>query len=200
MGQLRPTGLRTEYLESPRGITASQPRLSWRLSGDGHNRRQTAYQIKVATIPKSLKQDNAELWDSGKVISDLQPAIRYAGPALASGATAYWQVRIWDESDTPSAWSNTHFWQHGLSASDWSAASWIAHPTPKDAGELSQPVAMLRHQFDLPSKPVSATLYASALGLYEIQLNGQVVGDRVLTPGWSDYNHRVMYQAYDVTN
>ena len=57
MGQLRPTGLRTEYLESPRGITTSQPRLSWHLAGDGHDRRQTAYQIRVATNPKSLKQD-----------------------------------------------------------------------------------------------------------------------------------------------
>ncbi len=200
MGQLRPTGLRTEYLESPRGITVAQPRLSWHLAGDGHERRQTAYQIRVATNPKSLKQDKIELWDSGKISSDLQPAIRYAGPALASGVTAYWQVRIWDESDTPSAWSSSHFWQQGLSESDWAAAAWIAYPTPKDAGELSQPVAMLRHQFDLPSKPVNATLYASALGLYEIQLNGQVVGDRVLTPGWSDYNHRVMYQAFDVTS
>jgi len=200
MGQLRPTGLRTEYLVSPRGIMTATPRLSWRLSGDGHDRRQTAYQIRVATNPKSLKQDKPDLWDSGKVSSDLHPAVRYTGAPLTSGVSAYWHVRIWDENDTPSAWSSTHMWQQGLNESDWANAAWIAFPTPKDAGELSQPVAMLRHQFDLPSKPVSATLYASALGLYEIQLNGQVVGDRVLTPGWSDYHHRVMYQAYDVTS
>jgi alpha-L-rhamnosidase len=67
--------------------------------------------------------------DSGKVSSELQPAIRYAN-ALSSGVTAYWQVRIWDENDTPSAWSSTHFWQQGLNESDWVNAAWIAPTLP----------------------------------------------------------------------
>ena len=50
-------------------------------------------------------------------------------------------------------------------------------------------------------KPIkSARLYATALGLYEARINGQRVGDDVLTPGWTDYNARVQYQTYDVTN
>jgi alpha-L-rhamnosidase len=45
----------------------------------------------------------------------------------------------------------------------------------------------------------SARLYATALGLYEFEINGQRVGDYELAPGWTDYNKRVQYQAYDVT-
>ena len=49
-------------------------------------------------------------------------------------------------------------------------------------------------------KPVkSARLYATALGAYEMFLNGKRVGDQVLAPGWTDYRERVVYQTYDVT-
>jgi alpha-L-rhamnosidase len=37
------------------------------------------------------------------------------------------------------------------------------------------------------------------LGLYEIELNGQRVGDQVFTPGWTSYDTRLQYQTYDVT-
>ncbi len=198
MHPLRPVGLRTEYLEAPRGINTHIPRLSWRITGDGHDRRQTAYQIHVATDPKALKSGSGLLWDSGKIVAELAPAVRYGGPALADGQTAHWMVRVWDEDDTVSAWSKITFWQHGIDKSVWESAAWIAFPTPKDAGEMSHPVAMVRHGFAIPKVVTSATLYASALGLYQIHINGQIVGDRVLTPGWTDYNHRAMYQAYDV--
>lgn len=199
MSLLRPHQLRCEYLVDPRGIESRHPRVSWRLKGSGTNRRQSAYQIQVATSVQSLKKQSDLLWDSNKVVSDLQPSVRYAGPPIGSGQTVFWRVQIWDEDDVASGWSNPAHWQHGLSSNDWEGAEWIAFPTAKDAGEMSQPTTLLRHQFTLPSLVVSATLYASALGLYEITLNGAVVGDRVLTPGWSDYNYRAMYQAYDVS-
>ncbi len=198
MQPLRLIALRTEYLEEPRGIATATPRLSWRFTGDGNNRRQTAYQIHVATSPQALKLGKSLLWDSGKVASELVPSVRYKGTPLSNGQTAYWTVRVWDESDQPSAWSKATFWQHGIDAAAWEQASWIAFPTAKDDGQLSQPVAFVRHQFAVDSAISSATLYATALGLYEIRLNGTMVGDRVLTPGWTDYNHRAMYQAYDV--
>ena len=49
-------------------------------------------------------------------------------------------------------------------------------------------------------RPVAAArLYATALGLYEMRLNGARVGDAVLAPGWTDYRQRIAYQTYDVT-
>ena len=46
----------------------------------------------------------------------------------------------------------------------------------------------------------SARIYAAARGLYELQLNGEPVGDQELAPGWTDYNTRIQYQTYDVTD
>lgn len=61
------------------------------------------------------------------------------------------------------------------------------------------PVTMLRRTF-VESKPiVSARLYATALGAYKFHINGKIVGDQILAPGWMDYRERVPYQVYDIT-
>jgi len=61
-------------------------------------------------------------------------------------------------------------------------------------------VRYARKPFQLAAPVRRAVLYATALGLYEIQLNGQRVGNHVLAPDWTDYRKRVRYQAYDVTS
>jgi alpha-L-rhamnosidase len=65
--------------------------------------------------------------------------------------------------------------------------------------EDSAGVRYLRKSFQLEAPIQRAVLYATALGLYEVQLNGQRVGDHLLAPDWTDYRQRVRYQAYDVT-
>ena len=66
---------------------------------------------------------------------------------------------------------------------------------PEEAGALPY----LRKSFESSAAVKHAVLYASALGLYEVHVNGQRVGDQVLAPDWTDYRKRVRYQAYDVT-
>jgi alpha-L-rhamnosidase len=61
------------------------------------------------------------------------------------------------------------------------------------------PVKILRKGFDVSSPVVSARLYVTALGAYQVSINGKRVGDQVLSPGWMDYREHVAYQAYDVT-
>ena len=57
----------------------------------------------------------------------------------------------------------------------------------------------MRKEFRV-GKPVKrATLYASALGNYEMSINGKSVGDDFFAPGWTDYRIRVYYNTYDVT-
>ena len=60
---------------------------------------------------------------------------------------------------------------------------------------------MLRKAVKLADKPIAkARLFATALGLYELRINGQRVGDHVLAPDWTDYRKRVRYQVYDVAS
>jgi alpha-L-rhamnosidase len=58
----------------------------------------------------------------------------------------------------------------------------------------------LRKTFEVEAPVQRAILYATALGLYDVHINGKRVGDHVLAPDWTDYRKRVRYQAYDVTD
>jgi alpha-L-rhamnosidase len=61
------------------------------------------------------------------------------------------------------------------------------------------PSPLVRKRFELKSRPVKAIAFVSALGVYEIAFNTVRPDQRVLAPEWTDYNKRVQYQAYDVT-
>jgi alpha-L-rhamnosidase len=65
--------------------------------------------------------------------------------------------------------------------------------------QLPQPAALLRHEFDVTRTVRRARIYVTALGSYQLSLNGQRVGDGVLTPDFTDYRKRVLYQTFDVT-
>jgi alpha-L-rhamnosidase len=58
----------------------------------------------------------------------------------------------------------------------------------------------LRKDFVLGKPVAKARLYATALGLYELHLNGRRVGDHLFAPDWTDYRKRIQYQTYDVTD
>jgi len=60
-------------------------------------------------------------------------------------------------------------------------------------------IRYLRKSFTAQKPVGKAVLYVTALGLYEVHINGQRVGDHILAPDWTDYRKRVRYQAYDVT-
>ena len=85
----------------------------------------------------------------------------------------------------------------GFDDSGWKSAvvstQALGHPWIPDS------VKTLRHAFTVNLPVKSARLYATALGAYEMFLNGRRVGDDVLAPGWTDYRQRVKYQTYDVT-
>jgi hypothetical protein len=65
--------------------------------------------------------------------------------------------------------------------------------------EKIKAVPYLRKSFDLKAPIKRAILFTTALGLYEIHINGQRIGDHLFAPDWIDYRERVRYQAYDVS-
>ncbi len=191
----RPVQLRCNYFENPLAIHDAAPRLSWRLASDGRRgARQTAYRITVST----RRNGRADLWNSGKVATDATTHIAYRGTPLASRQRAWWQVEVWDEKGRRSVSAHA-YWEAGLlNASDWHG-EWIGS-TLAGGPEASMPSPYVRTIFNVAAKPVSARLYASALGCFEFELNGRRVGTDEFAPGWTDYNKRVQYLAYDVTS
>ncbi|MCB8981590.1 MAG: family 78 glycoside hydrolase catalytic domain [Ardenticatenaceae bacterium] len=195
---LTPENLLCEYFTNPIGLDVLHPRLSWQVRSAKRGARQTAYQILVAQNPAELQQETAvSLWNSGKIISDQSVHVPYDGRSLYPGQRCYWQVRVWDETDEVSGWSEPAFWEMGLLNSGWQA-KWITPDWDEDPSQ-PQPSPLLRRGFAAEVGLVTARLYATSLGLYELKLNGQHVTDTVLNPGWTSYEHRLQYQTYDVT-
>jgi alpha-L-rhamnosidase len=194
---LQPIALRVEYLVNPLAVQERQPRFSWQFTESGRRGvKQTAYRILVASQPGLLAAGRGDLWDSGKVSSTESIQIAYAGRPLSSRQRCFWHVQVWDETDRLSAPSQQSEWTVGLlEKSDWTA-QWIGDAAPS-VDDVSATYA--RRTFAVTAPVKRAVAYASALGLYELRINGQRAGNHQLAPEWTDYNTRVQYQAYDVT-
>ncbi|MEO6961331.1 MAG: family 78 glycoside hydrolase catalytic domain [Puia sp.] len=195
-GQVSVRGLLCENRQNPLGVDAPAPRFNWELQSDRRNVSQTGYEIRVSLSAADLNKGRNLEWNSGKVLSAASVHVRYAGNPLEAGRNYYWQVRIWDELGKASAWSGPAFWQSGLmDQSNW-RAKWIA-----EAGTdtLSGPSPLFRREFNSSKKVLSATLFITCHGLYEAFINGKKAGDGLLTPGFTSYNKRLQYQAYDVS-
>lgn len=198
-GNTRVDELVCEYHTNPIGIDVHKPRLSWKIFSDKENVSQVSYEIRVADSPSSLNKASRQIWNSGKVNSSQSVNVEYQGAELESTQRLYWQVRIWDNQNKVTKWSEPAFWETGLlSPAKWSA-SWITMENEKEM-EGSKPCHYLRKEFPTTKKIKSARIYVSALGLYELYLNGEKVGNELFTPGWTSYNKRIQYQTYDVTN
>lgn len=198
---LQPVNLRVEY-KTNAFTDVEKPRFSWELKSTVNNQFQTARQIVVATSMALLNDAKADVWNSGKVSSDMNYQVVYDGEALSSGKTYYWKVRGWDAKGNAGAWSEPAHWHTALlQQSDWKA-EWIGY----DVNDLSTnksyhlpPAPYLRKESLVNGAIKKATLFVTALGLYEFSINGKRIGDDYFAPGWTDYNKRVYYNAYDVT-
>jgi alpha-L-rhamnosidase len=123
------SGLVAEHLTTngrtnPLGIPGAAPSFGWSSTASARDVVQSAYQVRVATSASGL--ESADVWDSGKVTSDRQVDVAYAGPELVSQTRYVWQVRVWDGDGEASAWSEPGWFETGLlDAADWGDAEWI---------------------------------------------------------------------------
>ena len=187
--------LRVENLTRPMGIDTSEPRFSWVITSDKNDVRQTAYHLIVSS-------EQGEVWNTGRVTSDEQLWVPYQGPALKSGQHLTWRVKVYTNRGE-SSWSPEQPFSIGLlNESKWSGY-WIGLESLQPGEERGMHTRLaaryLRKEFELRDKKVKrATAYVAGIGLHEFYVNGQLMGDRVLTPVPSDYRKTIYYNTYDV--
>ncbi|MEL6105598.1 MAG: glycoside hydrolase family 78 protein [Planctomycetota bacterium] len=181
------------------------PRLSWQLASQQRGQKQSAYRIMVSSSRAALNRDEADIWDSGKVASDESLFVAFGGKKLQSRQRCFWKVQVWDQDAVMPRTSRVASWSMGLLAdSDWQA-DYISHRDESevfaDTESLKLPAARQYRREFVSSKSIRrATVYATALGIYELHVNGKRVGDALFAPGWTDYRQRAYYQTYDVTD
>lgn len=199
---LRVTDLRTEQLKNPLGIDIRHPRLGWRIESDEQNVMQTAYHILVASSPELLAQGKGDCWDSGKVKTDASQWITYQGETLKRNTPYYWKVKVYTHTNETD-WSEPASWSMGLlNEADWQG-QWIGldRPAPGDSETQWSRLAAryLRKEFALTKEVKRATVHIAGMGLYELFINGQRIGEQVLAPAPTDYRKTILYNTYDVT-
>jgi hypothetical protein len=207
--------LKCNGLEDPAG-TGNLPEFSWINISSERGVIQTACQLIVSSSEDMISKNSA-IWDSGKKQSGASVWLAYQGPALSPGKKYFWKVRIWDGDDKPSPWSSAASFVTGLfDMKDWSEARWIGYEDIPDSlllvpgvhgdgnnlGEIAKKrtvIPYLRKEFTIGKKIEKAYVFVSGLGQYELYLNGVKVGDRFLSPGWTNYAKKCYYNTFDVT-
>jgi alpha-L-rhamnosidase len=185
-----PEGLLVNGIGQPLAIDGAAVRFTWRLPDGERGRRQTACQILVAASAEKLRSGRADWWDSGKQLADKSASVEYAGKALPPATRVWWQVRVWDETGKPSAYSAPSFFDTGLNQDEWQARYiW-------DGTTNQNNFAYFRKTFSLKGKPTLGKIYVTAHNDYLLYCNGQLLGRG---PARCDPYHYGQYNAYDVT-
>jgi alpha-L-rhamnosidase len=107
---------------------------------------------------------------------------------LRIGSGASWKFSLSQDDAWNTLKYNDNAWEAARTVSLEGYQPWPARPA-----------MYLRREFVLDKPVVQARLYATALGAYEARLNGDRVGDALLTPEISQYAKRALYRVYDVT-
>lgn len=204
-----PFDLKCEFTTNPLGVDKKNPIFSWKLRHLEKNEKQTAYQVIVSSSLETINDNIGDVWDTGKVLSSEQ-VIKYEGKELEPCKVYFWKVRWWDSKDQESPFSVVNTFETGLMNEENWKAKWITKKEHKyevyspDGAPfgLNYTIAyapMFRKSFNISKKIKRARVYIAGLGLYELYINGERIGDRVLDPGQTDYKKRVLYTVYDVS-
>ena len=183
------SNLQCELLDAPLAIDNTTPHFSWKMTSQTNGANTTAYQILAATEINKLNEEQADLWNSGKIQSNASQGIVYQGKPLASRSIIYWKVRVWNQDDIASQWSKpTHFGIGMLNDNNWAEHARFIGVEQTD--DKSQSAPLLRKSFTYEPGKEKALLSVNSLGYHEAYINGQPVSDAVLAPAVSQWGKR----------
>ena len=206
--------LTCDYAREPLGVDSLSPRFSWITESTVKGDVQTAYRIVVNENITNVQNNTSEMWDSGKIKSPQTLHMRYEGKPLKSNTKYFWKVTVWDKNGSKASSSIASFCTVLLNKKDWKA-QWIGfneapEPVPprgfyanrkeegKDTVNHIGRSVLLRKSFPVKKQVLSARLFVTGLGFYVVSVNGQRVGDHVLSPAKTPYHKYVLYDTYDV--
>ena len=192
MSALRISRVTVEHRPEALGIGVATPRLSWCTETDMAGWMQAGYELRIAGA-------DGQEFSTGVVDANDSVLVAWPAPPLRSRERRTVHVRVIGADGSESPWSEPLTVEAGLlEASDWQAT--FVGPAREENLETPQPCPYLRRSFAVSAPVTRARLYVTALGVYELELNGRRIGDHVLAPGWNSYHHQLRYDTFDVTD
>lgn len=182
MKNMRIIDLRVNHLVTPLGFRIQPLSFSWKVEDIENEQRQKSARIQIFCR-------NQRIYDSGedaeadsldyRVNIELEPRTRYK-----------WKISV--ISNQGNCVEADSWFETGKLEEKWEG-EWIA-PSQK---EIQSPI--LRKRFELEKKPLKGRLYICSLGVYEVYINGEKVGEEYLSPGYHSYDLHLQAQTYDVS-
>jgi alpha-L-rhamnosidase len=183
---MRITKLRTNHINNPLGFELTRLSLSW-ITETSHSKYQEAAQVFIA-----LDEDFDQIvYDSGKR-QDINSLAFSPEMKLKPRTRYYWKVMVWGDQGDAST-SEVAWFETAKMEEEW-RGQWMASSLDKEIHPL------FRKIFTLPEDIVSARAYVCGLGIYELMINGQRIGEEYFTPGYNSYDFWLQYQTYDITS
>lgn len=135
------------------------------------------------------------------------------GSEMPWSDAAYWETGLLEAADWIGQWIGYEAKRNPLPTDERSDIATSVNAA--SAGENSEattakegvaqesnaeaPAPLLRTTFRIDREVERARIYVSALGYYEVTLNGTKVGEQRLDPGFTVYDKRSLYATHDVT-
>lgn len=179
---LKISRLTVEHLSQGCVTDEEQPRVSFQIESDRQN----------------VLLKKAKIWvGDWSTETESQILVPYTGKKLNPFTEYPVVVKVMDDKGE-AAEAATSF-ETGRMGTAWKA-QWITdgeyHFTEK---KISPKTMTFRKKIHCEKKIAKARMYVTALGIYEMTLNGEKVGDIYFAPGFTSYKHQLQYQTYDVT-
>jgi alpha-L-rhamnosidase len=148
--------------------------------------------LRAGTNELALDATSSDAQETATVIG--QMVVQYASGSVSNiPVDTTWKAATWPSGN----WTQTNYNDSGWAVPGSGGTPW-GTPAVNDLARV--PAPYMRKDFTVNNTVTRATVYVTALGVYELHLNGQKVGNDVLTPGWTQFTKRVYYQTYDVTS
>lgn len=186
------------------GIDVETPRFGWLITSDKNDVVQTSYRVIVASSEKNARNGIGDFWDSGNVRSDQSQWVRYGGKALLPDHTYYIKVLV--RTNKGKAELTKHWATGMLGDSNWHG-EWLGTDSIQPGDSIQRhsraTARYFRKEFTTQTsshgKVVRAKAHVCGLGYFSFFLNGQRVGNDVMSPAQTDFTKTVAYCSYDVT-
>lgn len=209
--------MKCEYADEPLAIDQSKIRFTWSYVPGAvvmqKGFEQLTAEVRIAESEQALRSEYECVAMSGRLNTN-RSRIDMLTSSLKPHSRYCWQVRIYNgigaeimRSDV--AWFSTA----KLHGEPW-VAKWITDSHDKN----HRPAPMFRKSFNIEGDVARASLYISAAGYYDAKINGRRIADlgsvdyvggsmpssahfqEWLSPGFTQYDKRNLYMAYDVTD
>ena len=159
------------------------PRFSYSLESDRHN-------VALKSVVLTLGDWSIETTSS--------IAITYEGPSLKPFQQYTASIKVIDDAGEKA--EAIISFETGRLNTPWKA-KWITDGSYhfKEA-KVSPKTMTFRKEITINKDIQSVRIYSTALGIYELNLNGEKVGRDYFAPGFTSYKNQLQYQIYDITN